>query len=150
MPIVIGGGGGSSYSPPTTRGVYDNGGPTTVPTATPTNLPWVFDYGDAVLNLTDPTQPLIIAAGVYAVTGWMLPGASYAGQLVTISLALGVDANADFAETQLQIDSPVVNNLYLLTGTYYCRTASKILANVAQNAMADQTWTWAAYIQRIT
>lgn len=52
------------------RAEYAGGAATQVSIASGASglLPWVLGFGDALLDLTDPLNPLMVAAGVYAIT----------------------------------------------------------------------------------
>jgi hypothetical protein len=145
------GNGGSSSDPSTyPRGVYDNPTNSVVPSGVVTDLSWGFGYGDEVLDLTDPQNPVVIVAGIYAVTAWPELVSGGAGMAtITSEFDMGIDANNDYPylgsgpafDDSLLVYSPL---------TYYCRAGSTMRFRLQQNSGSDRQYKFSAVVQRLT
>lgn len=75
-----------------------------VPSGASTGLPWAVwtsRHHDNVLDCTDPLNPKVVAAGVYAVTAYAFTGAPHAGKRWQLQLDLDVNGEDPL--------SPIVN-----------------------------------------
>ncbi len=143
---VIGSGGSDPATLP--RGVYDNAPSQIVPSGGGnTPLPIGYDYGDEVLDITDPANPLVITAGIYSV--WVeVYGDGAETSVLSASLNLGVDDNNDFGYAPIEGTCSAQQSLGMGL-TYYCRQGSAITITVGQNAGGDRTYHALLVIQRV-
>ena len=71
-----GSGGGAAVAQ---KAIYNNGSTqTAVASGSRVRMPWYFDRGDDLLDLTDRTAPIVKADGVYIVSGFVVSGGALA------------------------------------------------------------------------
>ncbi len=145
------GGGGGTFPDPATfpRGVYDNAPPQVVTTGgTTIQLPIGYDYGDEVLDITDPANPLVIVAGIYSV--WVeVYGDGAETSTPSLALNMGVDANSDWGYAPIEGTCSALESLGMGL-TYYCREGSSITITAGQSSGSDKTYHALLVIQRLT
>ncbi len=157
------GGGGSQ--PVTRQSSTTSSTPVTINDGDGAQLPWTVSGSgpDTLIDATDPTAPLILEAGVYAIaaTVWATShsGEPTAGGFFTVDLTIDA-ANPDFTFETNAIDSPPLNTGggllsagVQVTGTWYVPDGGTFYVS-ASNADGDgvaydiQILTWA--IQRLS
>lgn len=145
--VEFGDAGGGSQ--PITRAQYDVA-LTDVPDGTPTKMPFIFNYGTALLDLTDPTNPTPVESGTYAfastvsisntsdvTTGWFL--------------SLLLDEN-DFAPLVLgaELRGSGYGSQLTLPLTFYVPTGSPCWVTVQHNDSGMVSFTGHVYVQRLS
>jgi hypothetical protein len=111
--------------------------------------------GDSLLDLTAPANPLIIAAGVYAVTfvgGYAEPGTN--GGLIMLSVGIDVDDPGGNALTTTAVSVPVAALIQeptvVVTLVWYSNAGGRLNANVFNRDGATRTFILTAAIQRLS
>lgn len=156
-PIVSasGGGGGSPSTLP--KGFYSQDQTSTgisVPTTTFTPLPWTWDgsFLDDVLDLTDPENPVINAAGLYAVTcavsvveAGLAMGKQFFASLTldTVTPTGGCNAS-NYCTTDAQQNSSVITTL---TGVWYLPATAALALGVYHDVGSAVHFFHSTYIQ---
>jgi hypothetical protein len=122
-----GGGGGTA---PITRGIY-NLARAALNANTGAKMTWTYSAGDALLDLTDPLNPLPLVSGVYAVT-------MYAGASAVVDTDAVLEASIEIDGNNLD---PVVSGfapmfaggltaLASVSLTFYCPSDSNLSAQI--------------------
>ena len=150
MPFVNGGG-GSGGSQPVTReqffGIASN-----IADNAQGNLTWDNPQGDALLNLSTPGLPTVVAAGVYAVS------VTVTGNSITVGGYYQANLDMDTANEDARVteDSPTAsashdNPLISLANTYYVPAGGIISVSVANlDGSATRAFAMSAVVQRLS
>jgi hypothetical protein len=154
VPIISGGGGGgAAYTAPIARQQL-TGNAVNIANGAGGVLTWDHAFGpDVLLDLTDPTLPAIITAGVYCVA------VSVAGTGLTVggnfNVVLALDYSNEDAEIQTASAPSVAGNTsprVVLTGTYYMAALGtlRVVATNEDGAAARDLTLGVAIVQRIS
>ncbi len=135
MPYVSGNLGDVAYVPPITRAQY-SGNDVSIANGAAGTLTWDTKVsGTALLNITVPSIPTIVTAGVYAVSVWIAPAAGLTlngNYEVTLSLDAAGD-NAPFDGTASPSVAGATVAALELTGVYYIPAGGQITAVLGSN-----------------
>lgn len=113
----IAGGGGSQPITRASYGITDGGS-------------WSLTAGDALLVLTDPTNPAPVASGVYAVTV-VVKATNGTGGVAVCSGELTIDSDNFFAQASSALSMPDSTTAWLpVPLTFYCPAGSPILFSI--------------------
>lgn len=149
MPIGGGGGGGASV---TTHATYAGNNVSVPNTGVPAVLTWnTRTDGTALLDLSVPAAPTIIAAGVYCVTAITTPGASMTdGKAYVFTLSINTGPSILVRQTVVIEDAIDFDAHAMVSVTYYMVAGCVLTVEVAQaDAGAINFPLEAAYIQRL-
>lgn len=146
--------GGSGYTPPTAREVIHG---SNVIVADGGDEPLTFDTkisGDNLLDISTPASPLVVVAGIYAVSitvgidASMTDGGSYYAE---VRLDSGGD-NAVFLTTAAPATTAQLSPRLCVSGTYYIPTGGGIVVSVENRdgAQALPFFIFSGVVQRIT
>lgn len=145
-------GGGGSSSAVQTHGYY-SGPSTSVPNFSSADLPLgSFHTGDDLLDVTDPGAPVVIDAGVYAITALTQPSVDMtAGGIYTLSMEFDSDGDDQSFALTLEGTAGLPRPPALLAFTYYI-PAGGLLRFQAVNLDGVQSISFALaiYVQRIS
>lgn len=143
----------SGGTQPTTHESFGGGTSVTIPDGEVGQVRWVRDAGDVLVDLTDPFFPVVIDAGVYAVSAvFDATGPMAVGGLYSAELAFDYDGPYN----SIAANSPIAtaerpNPRVPVTLTYYIAAGAKLAATV-QNLDGEAQRTFkqiSAYMQRI-
>jgi hypothetical protein len=151
--VTGGGGGGGTYTPPTGRALFTTNSYVSIANGAATALTWDAINPQTILDLTDPTFPAVITAGIYAVSvgvGTSDPitvGGYYALDL-TVGGAAAADTNADSPPSGAANQTP---NTFIAC-TYYIPVGGGISLSCRNHdgAAARHFGLFEAAVQRIT
>jgi hypothetical protein len=151
VPIVSGNGGSQPVNTP--GGVYDSGSTVICPTGVRTPLEWGYGSGAQLLDLSVPTQPAVITAGLYAVTAEFQRsgGTTLATDAVTIELDIDTGGSFGYvfkSMSLLAVDG--ASNQDTLTLSWYAPAGAVIQATVEHNIGSDRILTLIAAVQNLS
>lgn len=135
--------------PPITRATYVTGSRVSVDPAAYVQLPWTQGSGDALLDLTDPSNPTIVAAGVYALSAVftgidLTAGASFYSEL-------DLDSSGEDAEAYAVSPAAAgAATTMALACVYYIPTGGVVQASVENHDSVARSFQHYAVLQRIT
>jgi hypothetical protein len=123
-----------------------------VPANTDSKLPWTWNEvagEDDLLDTTDPLNPTIITAGIYAITGDITcADGQQAGQSARLSVGIGNFANICALDIGLpDVDDPASNFPDIVR---YAAAGAVVIARVRHSKVSALNFTSGIGVQRIT
>lgn len=144
----------ASVHPIIAREQLDSGGTTNIADGVAADLPWSLSSGDSLLDLTTPTDPVIITSGIYAVTVDVQGIALTTGGTFAVKLLLdgGGDNASVFASSPPSTTGFGVNPEVSIAMTYYIPAGGRLQVNVEnRDGVSDRDFSMNnAIVQRIT